>query len=1015
MRQFKLFVFVVCLFPLALHSWTGLAQSPVSGIVTDDSGAPLIGVNVYVEGTTIGTVTGIDGKYQINATPETPLTFDYMGYERQVITVGNRQTINVTLSQSSLQLDDVVVIGYGTQRKSDVTGAVVRADLDALQNSPSVSLSQLLKGTVPGLNIGTSANAGSSPSISIRGQNSISGTTDPLIVLDGIIYRGDLIDINPSDIGSIDVLKDASSAAIYGSQASNGVILITTKTENRATKPVIEYSANFSIQSSINPDMKLMNREEYLQMVADSYIEQSRIGPDYLQPNPNWNPAAENKFIEGELNEGYYNGTDTDWYDLTTIDMPYIQNHNVSIRGRSDNSNYFLSFGLTDQKNLIKHDEYQRYSFRVNLETKITNWLKVGTQSFFSLSDTSGQTATMEDIGRMQPLIASHDADGNLIEKPSRGLTNFLLLTDNPDLNQRYSINGTFYADIAVPFVEGLSYRINYSNSMTFFKQFHFDPYANGNLGSGYKNNSMNKAWTLDNIVTYKRAFGPQGAHDINATLVYGVERRDNENTNASAQNFSDLTLGYNYLGAGQSDLNTISSGAWKETSLYMMARVAYSYKGRYSLTATVRRDGFSGFGPGNKFAIFPSFGAAWRISDENFFRNSNINWVDNLKLRVSYGSNGNRTAGRYATMARMNSSNGYLYGDGATAEKLQNLSTMPNYTLQWETTNSFNVGVDFSLLNGRIWGSYEFYHSKTHDLLYEVRVPAMNGFGGNYRLATNIGELQNTGHELSLGATPIRKRDFSWDINFNFSRNRNKVNSILGVDADGDGREDDLTQESLFIGRPLNTIYDYRLIGMYQLSDWRENPDNRYGTYKVEDLNSDGKIDPDNDKTILGYEDPSYRFSIQNKLRYKNWELNIFINSVQGGSKYYKGQPLSTFTEGKQWNFYKFDYWTPENPNAKYRQPGAWNESLGASFSPYVSRSFIRLQELSLSYSLPKALLQKINIARVRVFVSANNLFTITKWDGWDPESNRGVQYLGFGSGYPTMKNYTIGLNLEF
>jgi TonB-linked SusC/RagA family outer membrane protein len=1000
-------------------SVTSWAQHRLTGVVTDGEERPLTGVIIQEVGNESNVaLSGTEGRFSMTTRgSDASVSASIIGYKTQTVAVAGQTQIVIALTEDVLQMESVVVVGYGSLRRSDLTGSVVSADMEALQDTPAVSFSQLLKGTVPGLNIGTATNANSAPSINIRGQNSLSGASGPLIVLDGIIYRGNMIDINPADIGSIDVLKDASAAAIYGSQATNGVVIITTKTQRGVSKPIIEYSAQLSLQSTINPKMKLLDREGYLQMVADSFMDESRTAESHwLSPNPAWDPRP--KFIEPELTVGYADGTDTDWYGLTTIDQPYIQNHNLSVRGRTENSSYFTSFGITDQKNLIRHDNYKRYSFRTNLETNITSWLKVGTQTFFTLSDSSGQTANFDDIGRMQPLIASHNPDGTLIEKPARGNTNFLLLYDNPDVSQRYMLNGTFFGEIKVPWVKGLSYRVNYSTAMTFNKAFRFDPYANNNLGSGYKRNTFNRDWTLDNIVTYNRSFGD---HEINATLVYGTEYRENEYTNAEANNFADLTLGYNNLGLGQADLAEAGSSAWKETSLYQMARVVYSYQqGKYSLTGTIRRDGFSGFSPTNKFAIFPSVGAAWGISRENFFQD-NVLWVDNLKLRASYGENGNRTVDRYDTMARLTMGNGYVFGDGGTAEKWQWVSQMSNYDLKWETTTAFNIGLDFSLWKGRFYGTYEFYSSRTKDQLWNKYVTSMHGMGANYRLATNIGKVGNSGHELMLGFSAFDKKDFGWDIKFVFSRNRSKLITIDGTDANGDGREDDIPASSLFIGQPLNAVYDYRINGMWQVADREAGkiPNGYFmGTYIVEDLDGDGNVNGDaDDREVVGYRDPSFRFSIQNTLRYKNFDLNIFVNSVQGGKKFYQGQPLGSFYEGKQWNFFEFDYWTPENPDAKYRQPGAWGPQ-GSGFSPWVARSFIRLQELSLGYNLPKGLLDRVGISRVRVYASANNLFTITKWDGWDPEANQGVQSnlrSGAVDNYPTMRNFTFGLNLEF
>jgi hypothetical protein len=368
--------------------------------------------------------------------------------------------------------------------------------------------------------------------------------------------------------------------------------------------------------------------------------------------------------------------------------------------------------------------------------------------------------------------------------------------------------------------------------------------------------------------------------------------------------------------------------------------------------------------------------------------------------------------------MAQMSTSGEYLYGDGATGELAQSVGTMSNNDLKWETTTSLNSGLDFSVLKGRIFGNLEYYNSKTTDLLYNINIPVINGTSQT-SIPTNIGELMNHGLEFSISFNPIKRKDLDWLVTANFSTNKNKVVTILGIDADNDGKEDDLIASNIFIGEPLGTIYDFNIIGMWQVADHNAGiiPNGfYYGTYKVEDINEDGSYTADKDRKILGYSDPLYRFSFQNTLRYKGFELRAFINSVQGGKKHYLGQPGSNLPipdhlQGS--SYFKYDYWTPENPNARYRQLGAYTPTLGSGFSPYISRNFIRLQELSLTYNFSSDLLNKINISRVRVYLSASNLLTITNWDGWDPEANQGLTY-NVG-GYPTMKGYTFGFNFEF
>ena len=838
--------------------------------------------------------------------------------------------------------------------------------------------------------------------------------------MDGVIYRGNISDINPSDIESIDVLKDASSTAIYGSQAANGVLMITTKTAKNYSKPIFEYNGTFTLQGLINNDMKRLDREGFATQIADIMLENSRMGNDLSQRNPDFNPT--DYFKDEAVIKGYNEGLNTDWWNLLTEDVPYIQNHNVSVRGKTEMNSYFISFGFTDQKNLVINDIYKRYNVRINLDSKITDWLKIGTSSYFNVSNFSGENTSFGNLFSIPACTTPYEDDGvTLKTNPITGTINPLLKIHDPNKDIRYNLSGNVYADVTIPWIKGLSYRINYANNWTIYHYYAFDPYANTLLGQAEKKHTNQNEWTLDNILTYQNRFGK---HSVNATFVYGVEKRTYEATDAIANTFNDKTLGYNNMGMGQADLNTISSNAWKETSLYNMLRLVYTFNDRYIFTGTIRRDGFSGFSEGNKFGYFPSIAGAWRLSEENFIKN-NLKWIDNLKLRLSYGTSGNRTSGRYATMAQMQNTNnfetsstGYVFGDGGTAGLMQLMKTLPNPDLKWETTKSVNIGMDFSVLNGRLFGNYEYYVSNTTDLLYDIEIPNINGMVTN-SVPTNIGKLQNMGHEFSITGIPVTNKDFEWSITANFSLNRNKVKTILGIDANGDGKEDDLIASNIFINQPLNTIYDYNIIGMWQMEDYLNGiiPNGfTYGTYKIEDINQDGSYTAEKDRKIIGCEDPLYRFSIQNNFRYKDFELNIFINSVQGGKNHYLGQPLADLSipdHLKSNSFMKFDYWTPENPNAKYRQLGFYTASLGEGFSPYVSRSFIRLQELSLAYNVPQRFLKKIHVNRAKVFVSASNLFTITNWDGWDPEAGQGVTY--DLDGYPTMKSYTLGLNFEF
>lgn len=992
-----------------------VAEINVSGKVSDEKGEGLPGVSVVVKGTSNGTSSNTSGEYSISvASDKSVLIFSYVGYVSQEMEVGSRGKIDIVLKPDSKSLEEVVVVGYGTAKKRDITGAVSRADLNAFKESPNVSILQSLQGAVPGLNVGATTQAGQDPDITIRGRNSISGGTGPLIVLDGIIYRGSIVDINPNDVASIDVLKDASAAAVYGSQASNGVILITSKTGKATKKPTIEYSTSYSLQEISNKAMLPDDAAGFLRKKGDRYLSLSRMGPGLLTMNPDFDPS---KYVSAQVLEGMQKGTNTNWWDLLTNKTPSIQNHDVSISGKNDLSSYFFSLGYTNQQNVIKNDNYKRYNFRINLDTQVTNWMKVGIQSFLGLGNYSGAAPSLDDVQFMIPQLDYKDASGAYIKLPDGSRVNPFLQIQQQNRDTRNNLFGVIYADINIPFVKGLSYRLNFSQNLISYKWNNFNPNAQNFNGEAYKVDSTQYSQTLDNIITYQRTLKD---HSFTGTFLYGFEKRRLDGTTARSQFFTNDILGYNKLDAGQAGLQSNTSKAWKEASLYSMIRIIYSYKSKYILTGTMRRDGFSGFGPKNKFGVFPSIAGAWYISEEKFVKD-NVPFLDDLKLRASYGINGNRTVGRYQTQAKIESSvgNGYLYGDNGAAAQGQYMNALANGDLKWESTKSLNFGADFSLFKNRLSGSLNTYISNTYNLLFNVDLPFLNGFS---KSPANIGKLKNTGQELTLSGRPVSKGDFTWDITTNFSRNRNKVISILGIDADQNGKEDDLVSSKIFINHPYGVAYDYNITGMWQVADAEAGTipaGFTYGTYKVEDINQDKAFTAAADRKILGYTDPSYRFSIMNSFKYKAWEFSFFINSIQGGKKYYYGQPGNSLPNPdniSNGNIFKFDYWTPENPNARYRQIGYYTVALGETFSPYIQRNFVRLQNVTLSYNLPKHITQKIKLNRAKLFVNGKNLVTISDWDGWDPETGTAETGTGLNRGaYPLLKSYTVGLNIEF
>jgi TonB-linked SusC/RagA family outer membrane protein len=505
----------------------------------------------------------------------------------------------------------------------------------------------------------------------------------------------------------------------------------------------------------------------------------------------------------------------------------------------------------------------------------------------------------------------------------------------------------------------------------------------------------------------------------LDFTILYGFEQRKNDYTDATSSVFINDILGYNSLQSGSSELQKTYSGAWEEKSLYSMARFFYSLRDKYMVTATVRRDGFSGFSEKNKFGVFPSFALGWVASEEPFFKDI-YDIMNYLKVRVSYGTIGNRTVGRYQTLAKVSGDFRYVDASG-TPVYAKSISSIASSNLKWETTTGFNAGIDFGLFNSKLTGQIEYYNNDTRDLLYSVDIPSIGRF---QKFPDNLGRIHNHGIEITLSSINIKKNSFSWKSDFSFSRNRDELKELLGFDNNGDGKEDDLISEGLFIGHPLSVAYHYQVTGeLYQLGD--DIPSTAdIGSQVIVDQNNDGEIDPDNDKVILGYKEPSYRFSITNQFTYKDWSLSVFINSIQGGNDYYYAmdnihyQTLgSGFSNSEgaeqhyQLNFPKgLDYWLPENPNAKYPRIGtAISSNLLAT--AWAQRSFVRLQDVSLSYNFNSDLLDKIKVDNLRLFISGQNLFTWTKWSGWDPETGEGINR----TGRPVLRSYTFGLNLEF
>jgi len=1000
-RLRKMLFLVLAVITLSLQ---GYAQTSLSGTITGANGEPIPGATVIVEGTTNGTVTNFDGKFSLDVKEGDVLLFSFVGMKSQKIAYTGQTNVDVELEADMIGLEEVVAVGYGTMKKSDLTGSAVKADLESFREAPNTSIMQSLQGSVPGVQIGQVNRAGQDPSINVRGETTINGSKSPLVVLDGVIYRGRITDINPADIESVDILKDASSKAVYGAQAANGVILITTKGGKKSMKPTISYSGYYSV-SEPTKNYRLLNRDEWLDAIKtieykDAYTEAS----GYTQPNPDWDYSMSQALPA--VIEAIESGKEYDWWDSATQNA-YTQNHVLNISGGGEKTSYFVSGGFTQQQALIINDDYSRANLRVNLDMDITSWLTIGTNTFLSFADYSGSVPSIGNIRRMAPVVTPQDGEGNWVINPIGDNTvNPLLNAQALDSDKRHQINLNNYAKINIPWVKGLTYRLNYNYTLNARNQANFNEFGAGITGYARKETANSYTTLLDNIINYSRSFGD---HDINATLVYGFNETEWEGTVADGDGYTNIALGFNSL--EQATNQYISSGAWKEKNLYQMGRIAYDYKNRYLMTATLRRDGFSGFASNNKFGLFPSVGAGWVVSEEEFLGET----LEYLKLRASYGVTGNQTS-RYSSLAKVVSgdSQKYVFGDGGVTVNGQSVSSMANNDLTWETTYETNFGADFTFFNSKLRGSVDYYNSTTKDLLWNVVIPNMTGFSS---VRTNLGELKNQGIEINLNTTPVKTSDFSWNLNVNFAHNKNKVVSLLGEDNDGDGMEDDLVASGLFIGETLGSIYGYEVEGIWQIGD--EIMDGYFpGAYKLKDQagpdgsEPDGTITAADDRVILGHDNPLFTMGVMNKLDYKNFSLKFFFNIIEGGKNGYMGynsRPTGTpGTMASQNWFNSYDLWSPLNPDATYAI--GW-ESPAINTNILQSRSFIRLQDISLSYTLTEELIDKIGLGSAKVYVSGKNMFTITNWDGWDPETGQGIN----SDAYPVMRSYTIGLDISF
>jgi TonB-dependent starch-binding outer membrane protein SusC len=974
------------------------------GKVTSDNGQPLEGATVLVKGTSNGTKTNAAGVFSINASPGDVLVISYVGMVTYEVKLGKQTDIAVNLKPEVTQDNEVLVVGYGTQKKKDLTGAVVRVNMAEKANQANTNLLQALVGTSAGVNLEERGGASGEPTLSIRGQTSLSASDRPLIVMDGVIYNGSISNININDVESIDILKDASAAAVYGSRSANGVLLISTK-RGKSKKQTVSASAYTGFQDMTNNPMRVMNADEFAVRLAD-YDWENKVYTWYktnptsdagrpVRPDVTDRNLVSTYLKTYEEQQNYLAGNEINWVKEVLRNTAPMQNYNVSLQGSANKTSYYLSGSYSKTNGILLNDNFRRITLRSNLENEVNDWLTLGVNFSYSYTDNSGIPASLADARVASPLV------NNYIGKPNYDiylggelyqpypLVN--LHVDNSNTSNELFAVGS--AKINVPWVKGLKYEFNYSNGYTNADDNTFyssaTPLGVNNRGLGVKNPSESRNWNINNIVNYSREFGE---HSVNATLLFSREQNKGNSTTATAQGFDNEVLGYNNLGLGEGA--TALSTAYEENSLAYMGRINYSYRSRYMVTATVRRDGYSGFGKDNKWATFPSASIAWVASEESFLKDKGLY----LKLRLSYGENGNQGIGRYASLSRLGTRY-YVYGS-TTAIGIYP-STLGNADLAWEKTASYNLGADFGFLKNRITGSLDVYTANTTDVLVQRQLPTAAGYTSVW---TNIGGIRNKGIELNMKSVNLEGA-LTWQSSLTFSLNRDKITKLYGGDKDND------VGNAWFVGESISAIYDYQMAGGVWTEDEFFNGKVLSGWYpgqfRYVDQNKDGAIDPTNDRKVIGYKAPSYRFSIGNTLTYKNFALSVFVNSIQGGKHYYMADnatminPLYEFPERKN-NSAINAYWRPDAPTTN--TTGIYNIPLRQS-GIYQNRSFVRLQDVTLTYTLGKSALNTLKIQSAQVYLSSKNPYVWTKWQGWDPEI--GV------SDIPLMRNFIVGLRL--
>lgn len=987
---------MVCLIGMLLPMCMFAQQITVQGVVKDQTGETVIGASVMEKGTTNGTITGIDGDFSLNMSPNGTLVVSFVGYKTQEVQVKGQKQLQVVLSEDAEMLDEVVVIGYGTMKKSDLTGAVSSIGNKDIKDSPVSNLGQAIQGKISGVQIVDAGKPGDNVSIKIRGLGSINNC-DPLVVIDGVPTDLGLSSLNMADVERLDVLKDASATAIYGSRGANGVVMITTKRGTEG-KGKLAVSANYSFQNATNVP-SLLNAAQYAELSNDMMVNSGR------NPNPEWaNPS--------ELGAG------TDWMD-ELLRTGVMQNYTVSYSGGNEKSHYYVSGGFLDQSGIVKSVNYRRFTFQSNSDAQVLKWLKFSNNITFSADTKKSGSYNIGDALKALPIYPVKNEDGSW--SGPDGNSEWYGSTRNPigptELNKSQTDGYNFLANLTaeLTFTKWLKFKSTFGYDAKFWFIDNFTPKYNWKPTpteetSRYKSDNKSFTYLWDNYFLFDHTFSEK--HRVG--LMAGMSAQWNTNDYLNAQKNVFMFDNVHEMDNGE-EMYAIGGNETEWALLSYMARVNYSYEDRYLLTATIRRDGSSRFGKKHRWGTFPSVSVAWRASQEKWFPKND--YINDLKVRAGYGVTGSQASvGNYSYLASYNTSV-YPFGISSGNQTALVSSTLANPYIHWEEVAQTNIGFDASLFNSRVMFSFDAYLKETRDMLVKASIPITSGFEDTTTTYTNAGKVRNQGIEMSLHTINLTG-ELGWETNLTATYNKNKIKDLNSDVPYYINQINNSYVTMLAKDYPINVFYGYVTDGIFQnqseVNTHAVQPGAESGDIRFRDLNNDGVIN-DSDRTVIGNPNPSWLFSMNNSLSYKGFELSVFLQGI-AGNKIYNANNIDNTGMAAAYNQTTdvLKRWQGEGtsnsmPRAVFGDP---NQNTRVSDRFVENGSYLRLKNITLSYTFPKQWLQKAQIENARLSLSCENVATITGYSGFDPEVGiNGIDQ----NRYPISRTFSLGLNFNF